>query len=255
MTNPRKSQKSVTISIVSHNQLGLILPLLEQLGRMCSGLVDKIIITLNVPEPDLITAHGWGIPTEVVTNPMPKGFGANHNAAFARCKSPWFLVLNPDVRLDTDVLTPLLAFADSNIGLLAPRVLEPGKSVPEPHRDVLTPLEILLRHRSSYTPPEHPAWIAGVFMLFRSAAFRQIAGFDQRFFMYGEDFDICARLDLQGWGLKVHEGTRILHAAQRNSHRSRRHLYWHVTSLLKVWLSGVFWRYLTARRMLERKFH
>jgi N-acetylglucosaminyl-diphospho-decaprenol L-rhamnosyltransferase len=84
-------------------------------------------------------------------------------------------------------------------------------------------------------------------MLFRSQAYRQIGGFDERFFMYGEDFDICARTQLAGWKLQVGEDLLARHEAQRASRSSRKHLYWHVTSLLKVWTSGAFWRYLRAR--------
>jgi GT2 family glycosyltransferase len=93
-----------------------------------------------------------------------------------------------------------------------------------------------------------PAWIPGLFMLFRSDAYRQVEGFDERFFMYGEDFDICARLRLAGWKLQIAEQLQARHDARRASHRSKRHLYWHVTSLLKVWSSAAFWRYWRLER-------
>ncbi|RZL54348.1 MAG: glycosyl transferase, partial [Variovorax sp.] len=99
------------------------------------------------------------------------------------------------------------------------------------------------RRRPSYRRPSAPAWIPGLFMLFRTEAFARIHGFDERFFMYGEDFDVCARLALSGWKIQVAEGLRARHEAQRASHSSRRHLWWHVSSLLRVWTSGAFWRY------------
>jgi GT2 family glycosyltransferase len=109
-------------------------------------------------------------------------------------------------------------------------------------------VEILTRNRPGYVAPSQPAWIPGLFMLFRSATYAQIHGFDERFFMYGEDFDICARTQLAGWKLQVAEKLLARHEAQRASHASRRHLYWHVTSLLKVWTSGAFWRYVLQHR-------
>jgi GT2 family glycosyltransferase len=93
-----------------------------------------------------------------------------------------------------------------------------------------------------------PHWIPGLFMLFRSEAYREIGGFDERFFMYGEDFDICARTQLAGWKLQVAEDLLARHDAQRASRSSHRHLYWHVTSLLKVWSSAAFWRFRGALR-------
>jgi N-acetylglucosaminyl-diphospho-decaprenol L-rhamnosyltransferase len=233
----------ITISIVSHGQLALVLPLLEQLDRHSRAVTAKVVLTLNIPEPDLLTGRTWGFEVERIENASPKGFGANHNQAFERCGTPWFLVLNPDIRFDSDVLTPLLAQAAADAGLLTPRILEPGKAEPEPHRALLTPLEIVGRKKPGYVRPTVPAWIPGLFMLFRSEAYRQVRGFDERFFMYGEDFDICARTRLAGWKLQVGEDL----VARHDSHRSKKYLYWHVTSLLKVWLSGSFWRYRRLR--------
>lgn len=252
MTNPQPTSKNITVSIVSHGQQTLILPLLEQLQQLCATEIEKVVLTVNTPEPDLITGRDWMIPIETVINAKPQGFGANHNAAFARCTTPWFLVLNPDVRLQANVLTPLLVSATGLSGLMGTRVREPGKVIPEPHRDMLTPSEILRRHKANYQPPNHPVWIPGLFMLFRSEAYQQIKGFDPRFFMYGEDFDICARLQLAGWLITVREDLEVLHEAQRASHRSKKHWYWHVSSLAKVWTSSAFWCLRDLQRRKNR---
>lgn len=246
-TSP-SSSPAVTVSIVSHGQLELVRPLLEQLDRFSRALTAKVVLTLNIPEPDLLAGASWGFEIERIENAVPLGFGANHNQAFDRCATPWFLVLNPDIRFDRDVLAPLIAQAAPDSGLLTPRILEPGKSEPEQHRAIITPLEILRRKRPDYVRPLVPDWIPGLFMLFRSEAYRQVGGFDERFFMYGEDFDICARTRLAGWKLQVAEDLTALHDARRASRTSLRHLYWHVTSLFKVWLSRPFWRY----RRLDR---
>ncbi|MBU1358651.1 MAG: glycosyltransferase [Gammaproteobacteria bacterium] len=243
MTMTPPSPAAVTVSIVSHGQLDLVRPLLDQLDRFCGPTIAKVVLTVNIPEPDVLGTSPRGFEVVRIANARPKGFGANHNQAFERCDTPWFLVLNPDIRLDADILTPLIDQAAEKSGLLAPRILEPGKSAPEQHRRIITPLEIVSRKRPDYARPTEPAWIPGLFMLFRSTAFGRIHGFDERFFMYGEDFDICARLRLDGWRLQIAEDLRARHDAQRASHRSRRHLYWHLTSLLRVWTSRAFWRY------------
>jgi N-acetylglucosaminyl-diphospho-decaprenol L-rhamnosyltransferase len=247
MPAPSPSQPPITVSIVSHGQLALVLPLLEQLDRFSRASTAKVVLTINIPEPDLLDGLKWGFAIERIENASPKGFGANHNQAFERCDTPWFLVLNPDIRFDNDVLAPLVAQAAPDAGLLTPRILEPDKSTPEQHRAIITPLEILTRRKPGYVRPAVPDWIPGLFMLFRSDAYRQIGGFDERFFMYGEDFDICARTQLAGWKLQVGEDLLARHEAQRASRSSKKHLYWHVTSLLKVWSSAVFWGYLRAR--------
>lgn len=242
------SSKSITVSIVSHGQQALIAPLLRQLDRYCSGVIAKVVLTVNLPEPEWPDNTSCRFPIERVSNARPRGFGANHNAAFTYCETPWFLVLNPDMRLEHDVLSPLLELADPETGVLAPRIFEPGKDQPEPHRAILTPREILRRTGPEYRAPQHPAWIAGMFMLFRTKTYQMVGGFNARYFMYAEDFDICAKLQLSGWNICIGESLRALHEAQRASHRDRRHLYWHFSSLIKLWLSATFWRYLLRGR-------
>jgi GT2 family glycosyltransferase len=173
MPAPSPSLPPITVSIVSHGQLALIRPLLGQLDRFSGASTAKVVLTLNIPEPDVLAGQEWGFPVERIENAQPKGFGANHNQAFQHCETPWFLVLNPDIRFDGDVLAPLIAQAAPDAGLLTPRILEPGKSTPEQHREIITPLEIVTRRKPGYERPAVPAWIPGLFMLFRSDAYRR----------------------------------------------------------------------------------
>lgn len=247
MSLPSSVGPSVTVSVVSHRQWDLVQPLLRQLDRHCAGSVARIVLTLNVAE-NIELAPGLQIPVVVLRNAQPKGFGANHNAAFAHCATPWFLVLNPDIRLDSDVPAALLERVEPAAGLIAPRILEPGKPGPEPFRDVLTPAELLRRRMPGHQPPQQPAWVAGMFMLVRSEAFAALKGFDERFFMYCEDFDFCARLRLAGHRLQVAHDVAVLHDAQRASNTSLRPFAWHLASFVKLWLSPTVWRYRSLVR-------
>ena len=239
----------VTVSIVSHGQWSLVEPLLEQLDRWCSRTVAKVVLTVNIPE-SMVVKESWGFEVERIVNTQPRGFGANHNAAFSHCRTPWFLVLNPDIRLEGDVLFALLRLASADAGLVTPRIREPGSDAPEPYRELLTPLELIRRRKADHRPPPAPAWVAGMFMLIRREAFTQVGGFDERYFMYCEDFDLCARLRLAGWMLQAEPSVAVLHLAQRASQAAVRPLLWHLTSFMKVWTSAAFWRY---RELLKRQ--
>jgi N-acetylglucosaminyl-diphospho-decaprenol L-rhamnosyltransferase len=239
--------KPITVSIVSHGHIALVRALLGQLDAYSHAVIEKVVLTVNVPETDELAGLSWRFPVERIDNASAQGFGANHNRAFLRCATPWFLVLNPDIRLEGDVLSPLVECARQSSGLLTPRIFEPGQTQPEQHRRMITPLEIFTRRRPLYPRPAIPDWIPGLFMLFRSTAFAQISGFDERFFMYGEDFDICARTQLAGWQVQVGENLLAIHDARRASHNSIRHFYWHAISLLKVWGSKTFWQFKQMR--------
>jgi N-acetylglucosaminyl-diphospho-decaprenol L-rhamnosyltransferase len=239
----------VTVSIVSHEQWSLVQPLLDQLDRWCGASIARVVLTVNTPEA-LTIKSSWRFEIERIDNVRPRGFGANHNAAFSRCHTPWLLILNPDIRLDSDPLPALLTRASPDAGLVSPRIREPGSDAAEPYRELLTPLELIRRRKPGHRPPAAPAWVAGMFMLIRREAFAHVRGFDERYFMYCEDFDLCARLRLAGWRLQAEPSVTVLHLAQRASQAALRPLLWHLASFVKVWTSAAFWRY---RELLKRE--
>lgn len=241
----------VTVSVVSHGQWALAAPLLESLALHCAPWINKLVLTCNLPEQ---MPANLPLANRLVRidNPEPRGFGANHNAAFTHCDSEWFLVLNPDIRIDCDVLAPLLAAAQDGDGLVAPRVQEPGKAAPEAHRRIPVPWELLARRLPAHKPPAHPEWVPGMFMMLRRETYAALAGFDERFHMYCEDVDLCFRLQLRGWRLAMIERVVVGHEAQRASSRQVQPLLWHVASLLRLWLSSRF-RQLPQLRQIRQQ--
>ena len=79
-------------------------------------------------------------------------------------------------------------------------------------------------------------WIAGMFMLVKSNHFRNIRGFDEKFFMYLEDVDICKRTYSDGGVVIVDPREKVIHDARRASFKSFQHLKWHILSLIRFLL-------------------
>jgi len=95
---------AIALSVVSHAQNWLVNQLLVDLAQFHPADLS-IVVTQNVPDPDRLAArHG----AEVIVNERPRGFGANHNAAFRRCDAPYFCVVNPDIRLNMDPFPALV---------------------------------------------------------------------------------------------------------------------------------------------------
>ena len=72
-----------------------------------------------------------------------------------------------------------------------------------------------------------------MFVLFRKEAWESVKGFDERYFMYFEDVDICRRLRRCGWEVKYDCRVTVQHDAQRASLRNLQHLRWHMRSALR----------------------
>ncbi len=238
----------ITLSIVSHRQASLVAVLLDDIARLASPLVEAIVVTHNVPED--VPPWPPSLASRIVTvrNAEPRGFGANHNAAFARCTTAYFSVMNPDLHLIDDPFERLVGRMTSDprrVGIVAPSIVTPDGVPEDSARDLMTPVDVLRRRfpRANRRPSAIPHWLAGMFLLVSAEAFSAVGGFDERFFMYCEDFDLCARMRLAGWAFEVVDDAVVIHAARRASHRSRRHLLWHVRSLFRMWTSSTFWRY------------
>ncbi|CAM4208621.1 glycosyltransferase family 2 protein [Roseateles saccharophilus] len=92
----------ITLSIVSHGHGALIDALVAQLDELPSLAGVRLVVTLNVPNEPFVFEVGplRHLQLIIIRNPSPMGFGANHNQAFERCRTPWFAILNPDLVLN-----------------------------------------------------------------------------------------------------------------------------------------------------------
>ena len=247
---------SLVLSVVSHGQRGLLLSLLDDLQSHVKTSF-RLIVTENIPEAR------YSYPIEVIKNSHPSGFGANHNAALQRAESGLFCVINPDIRMRADPFPALLAIvSDPRIGVVAPAVTDPDHA-PEDHArsfpSVFTLLGKLLGYRPESALPDgksvyHPDWIAGMFMLFHTEMIRSVGGFDERYYLYYEDVDLCARLRDLGLDVAVCTDVSVIHAARRDSRRNARFASWHVRSAIRFLVSRprIALGFKTPRRELGR---
>jgi len=244
--------EGITASVVSHGQIGLVNALVADLARWSGARLHRLVVTLNVAEAEPAGCAQAPFEIRIVRNAHPLGFGANHNQAFAHCDTPWFAVLNPDLRLQSDALGLLLAAAEPGDGLIAPVVLDADGTPADAARRLPTPAGVLMRrlHPRSNRADRDFDWLAGMCLLANAEALRSLGGFDARFYMYCEDIDLCLRMQLAGWRLRQVPGVSVVHDARRQSRRSARHLRWHAASLLRLWTSPVFWAYVRQRREL-----
>lgn len=235
------SHDTVAVSVVSHGQGALVKGLLGDLARSCATPL-RVLLTVNITETLPFSESDFPFPVATVRNPRPRGFGANHNAAFSRTDCPYFCVVNPDVRIVRDPFPTLLsALSDPGVAVAAPLVRNPAGGVEDSARRFPTLPALLWKlvvpgPRSDYAvagAPVEPDWVAGMFMLFRVDAFAALRGFDERYFMYYEDVDLCARARALGMRVLLHPGAEVVHDARRASHRSPRHAWWHLRSIVR----------------------
>lgn len=235
----------VCISVVSHRQALLVKNLLEDLAKHCQNTIE-VILTLNVDEPLPFKITDFGFPVELKQNTSPHGFGANHNAAFGSCKRKTFCVLNPDILLTANPFPALLdELARERIGVVAPRILDANGHTEDnarrfPTLRSLGAKALRLADRLDYeigASALSPDWVAGMFMVFTADAYRAVAGFDERYYLYYEDVDICARLRAAGYDVRLVPSAFAVHHARRASHHRWLHRAWHFRSIVRYLLT------------------
>lgn len=231
----------IAVSVVSHGQGELVAKLLEDLAR-CS-CISEIILTQNIPECEIVCPVSLRTRVRVIRNDQPLGFAANHNQAFRLCDSSMFAVLNPDIRFEGDPFPLLMhAIAVSGAAIVAPAVRNPHGALEDSIRRFPTFSGLVSKvlrlssgsiHFDAESEQFCPDWVAGMFMLFRRDAYADLAGFDEDFFLYYEDVDICVRAWRAGMKIVVCPTVSVVHDARRDSHRSLRHMRWHLASMAR----------------------
>jgi N-acetylglucosaminyl-diphospho-decaprenol L-rhamnosyltransferase len=256
---------SITVSIVSHKHGKLVGRLLRQLMDIPRHKIDKIIVTLNIADADCadLEQEVIGLPIEVVVvrNATARGFGANHNHAFNLATGEYFCVLNPDIELHAGCDNPfkglLLALSMPGVGLTYPMQITRGGKLLDFERSLPTLGAIAHRHQPGahsahnssqfnavtvVATPDRVDWACGAFLMLKSSVFKELGGFDERYYMYCEDVDICLRAQLAGYSLARAQSV-VVHHTQRRSLKNVRHLSWHIFSLLRLWRSQAYSEY------------
>ena len=240
--------RALVVSVVSHGHGDLVQPLLHNMALLAGGSVDRVVLTLNLPEAEPIApAQGWPFALDIVRNAQPAGFGANHNQALSGATEAFVCVLNPDVVLaEGNPFAALVELAaQPGAGGVYPMQLDATGKLQDSERELPTP-QALWRRRVLRQPETGVDWVNAACLVLPQPVWQALGGFDEAYFMYCEDVDLCLRIRLAGLAL-VRAPVQVVHAGQRASHRRWSHLQWHVRSLLRFWRSPV---YQQARQML-----
>jgi GT2 family glycosyltransferase len=176
---------------------------------------------------DLTTLSEQGVASSIVTGHGNVGYGRGHNLAIQQVASRYHLVLNPDIDLDEHALVAALDFfaAHPDVGLLSPCIGDDEGQIQYLCRRYPTVLDLFARgflptalrrlfarRLARYEMRDlinerdivwDPPIVSGCFMLFRTDVLKKLAGFDDRYFLYFEDYDLS---------LRTHDAARIAYA-------------------------------------------
>jgi N-acetylglucosaminyl-diphospho-decaprenol L-rhamnosyltransferase len=230
-----EAHHDVAAVVVSYNVADLLVRCVQSLR---DDGIERIVVVDNASADGSVAAIRAADPgVEVLALTENLGYGAGANRGVAETVEPFLLVLNPDVEVEpgsTKILLEALA-DDPGLALVGPRIETPEGAL-YPSARTFPDLGDAAGHAFlHFVWPSNPFsrryrmldwdhgdardvdWVAGTHLLARRAAWDQVRGFDEAFFMYMEDVDLCWRLKRAGWRVGYEPAARIRHAIGRST--------------------------------------
>ncbi|UCG41738.1 MAG: glycosyltransferase family 2 protein [candidate division WOR-3 bacterium] len=258
MTAPKLS-----VVFVNYNSTELASRAIASLRRSSCGVTLEILVVDNASADRAAVRSlcaGSGVKVLLLTSNLGYGPAANRAARYA--SGEYLAIANPDLEFPDGALRDLVSFMDSTprAGVVGPQLVYPDGSLQPSARRYprlryvfagrRSPLvrafpglriasEFQYLEEASGPGPLRVESVVGPFMVFRKAAFDSVGGFDEGFFMYSEDVDICRRI-AANWSVYLLPSAQVLHYVGQTRRRYRRFTEYHrVRSLRRFWMRNV----------------
>lgn len=177
-----------------------------------------------------------------------RGFGKGHNFVLSRIDSRYHAIVNPDIILQEDAFSKIIKYMKENndVGMVIPNITdEYGKRQPV-YRKEVTIVDMFIRmfcrklfpkrvsehtlQDMDYNVPFQVPFGQGSFLVIRTDLFKRLNGFDEEFFMYLEDADLCKRVNQES-KLMYYPEASVIHKWEKGSHRDWKLFKYHVASM------------------------
>jgi hypothetical protein len=233
----------LSIIIVNYNVKEFLQNLLHSIDKAAQNITHEIIIVDNASDDGSIEFLQQKFPkVKLIINKENLGFGKANNIGMKVARGRYFLLLNPDTLLSENLLQEMTTFLDKTIeaGMAGCKILNPDgtlqlacrRSFPGPWTSfckvtglsTLFPKRKIFAHYNLTYLDENQTYevdaISGSFMMMRKEVYEKTGGFDEDFFMYGEDLDLCYRIQKEGYKVFYVHSAQIIHYKGESTKRS-----------------------------------
>lgn len=236
----KQNSEKISFSIISHNQQKIALDTIFSVRNYFSNA--HFIVTLNTDEDGPLRDLKDKDITFIL-NTKPKGFSENHNFAFEKCSNEIFCVLNPDIEISSMIQGfTLSSFFELGYSFFSPKITE-GFAPSDSLRNFPSLKNFISRFvgrkkdiEVNFNHGQKFDWVSGACIFFKKSAFTALNGFDQQFFMYCEDIDICRRAALISMRFCCSDALVLEHKSQRKSRKDLYLFLKHLESSVRILL-------------------
>lgn len=245
-----------TINIVAYHNFDDIINAIQTVKQYTAEyiriklyVIDNSCYETDAPErAEFLKAIAEYDFVEYIDTGKNLGFGGGHNYNIKNLDSEFHVIMNPDILFIEDTLSQIKEFMqDMSIGMCVPQITdEQGKMQPVYRRDItLFDLFVrmfaknLFKKRFAYhtmqdcdfTKPMDVPFAQGSFLVIRTSLYKELGGFDDRYFMYMEDADLCKRVRNKS-RLVYDPYTSVIHKWEKGSHKNKKLFKIHLESMI-----------------------
>ena len=235
-----------------------------------TGYIDRLFIIDNSSNDELRDFVKDNDKVNYIHS-LNLGYGSGHNVAIRKSiemGADYHVVLNPDIYWNDNVIERLCEFMDANsdCGLVMPKIVYPSGETQHLCKLLPSPMDLIGRrfipiksyqkkhdyqyelHWTGYDSIMEVPSLSGCFMFMRCSVLKHVGGFDERYFMYAEDLDLCRRIGEVSRTM-FYPNVVVVHEYEKGSYKSGKLLKYHVASIVKYFNK---WGWIFDRKRIEK---
>lgn len=233
------NMKDISILIVHYNTPGLLRQTLRGILRAAPQVRYEVIVVDNNPASRIPWVKEEFPEVNLIVSEKNRGFAGGMNLALTEATGRFVLVFNPDIIVKPGALETLVQYLDEHqdVGMVGPQLRHPDGSLQHSCYQFMQPSTILYRRIPflrflpsakkqvegylmadwDHAEIKEVDYLLGAAMLVRREVMESLGGFDENFFMYFEDQDLCRRFWQAGWKVVYHPKAELIHYHRRET--------------------------------------
>lgn len=192
-------QFDISVIIVNYNTVDFLARCLNSVSSQADADSEVIVVDNCSQDGSLELLREKFAWIRLIANDRNLGFSQANNQALKICKGKYVYYLNPDTEVRPGAFRDMIDFMDSrpDVGLAGTRIINPDGSL-QSSVEQRYPGQRFARKELKGLKGDI-AWVLGASMVARLELIKALKGFDESFFLYGEDLDLCLRVRKAGW--------------------------------------------------------
>lgn len=235
-----RSKWELSIIIVNYNVRYFLEQCLHSVFDSCENILAEVIVVDNNSQDSSCEMVKEKFPAvKLINNKKNTGFSTANNQGVTIAKGEYILILNPDTVVAEDTFEKILNFAKSknNLGAIGVKLIDgTGKFLPESKRGIPTPIVSINKLLGLSSKKYYATYLneneigkveilVGAFMLMKRSLYNDVSGFDEDYFMYGEDIDLSYKISKKGYQNYYFPKSTIIHYKGESTNKDLKYLH------------------------------